>query len=200
MQRCAKPKLTSLHTDSSSSGFLSLPRPQMGVGLRGRWVIQFFLALLIGPVCFSQAQQELALDLNDSRNAAQQLEALSEQLDMQALRDFFEYDPRGRRDPFTIPEVDKPVDQLPSHGPLLPLQKYDLSALKLIGIIWDVNQPRAMIQESESKRIHTVGVNAKIGIRNGYIAVIREGEVVVVETIEQDGRLISTAQIMKLVQ
>ncbi len=139
-------------------------------------------------------------DLREQKNAAQQLEALAEQLDMQSLKDYFDYDPRGRKDPFTPPEIDREAEKLPSHGPLLALQKVDLASLRLIGIMWDVKRPRAMIQETSSKKIHVVGPNAKIGTRNGYIAVIREGEIVVVETLEQDGRLVSTAQILKLVR
>lgn len=126
-----------------------------------------------------------------------QLEALSEELFLQGLMDPFDYDPRGRKDPFAQPVPDRPVAEGAAHGPLLPLQKFDLFQLKLTGIIWDVKRPRAMISDP-SGRVHVVGPNTKIGIRNGYIAVIREGEIVVVETIEENGRLVSSAQIVKL--
>lgn len=124
-------------------------------------------------------------------------EALSEELFLQGLMDPFDYDPRGRKDPFAPPVLDRPVAPGISHGPLLPLQKFDITKLKLIGIIWDVKRPRAMISDPENK-VHIVGPNTKIGIRNGYIAVIREGEIVIVETMEENGRLVSSAQIVKL--
>jgi type IV pilus assembly protein PilP len=60
-----------------------------------------------------------------------------------------------------------------------------------------VKRPRAMINDPDGK-VHIVGPNTKIGLRNGYIAVIREGEIVVVETVEENGRLVSSAQIVKL--
>ncbi len=129
--------------------------------------------------------------------SAKQLEALTEELFLQGLMDPFDYDPRGRKDPFAQPVLDRPVAQGVSHGPMLPLQKFDLARLKLIGIIWDVKRPRAMISDPDGK-VHVVGPNTKIGIRNGYIAVIREGEIVVVETIEENERLVSSAQIVKL--
>lgn len=117
--------------------------------------------------------------------------------DLAGLKDSFDYDPRGRRDPFAQPVPDKPVAQGVEHGPTLPLQKYELSQLSLIGVIWDVRKPKAMLKDPAGAT-HIVGPNTKIGPRNGYIAVIREGEIVVVETIDREGRLISTAQVVKI--
>lgn len=130
-------------------------------------------------------------------NSKKSLEAIPEEVFLQGLMDPFDYEPRGRKDPFAQPVLDRPVSQGSPHGPLLPLQRFDVSKLKLIGIIWDVKRPRAMINDPENK-VHIVGPNTKIGIRNGYIAVIREGEIVIVETVEENGRLVSSAQIVKL--
>lgn len=116
----------------------------------------------------------------------------------QGIMDPFEYDQRGRRDPFVQPIPDKPVEQGNIHGPLLALQKFDLSQLALVGIIWDVKHPKAMIKDPTGAT-HVVGTNTKVGPHNGYIAVIREGEMVVVETQEQDGKLVSSAQVVKIV-
>lgn len=109
----------------------------------------------------------------------------------------FDYEVRGRRDPFASPSSDKPLSQGSFHGPTLPLQKFDLSQLSLVAIIWNVDAPKAMIKDPEGK-VYIVSPNAKIGMNNGYIASIREGEIVVVETTEQDGRLVSTAQVVKI--
>jgi type IV pilus assembly protein PilP len=115
----------------------------------------------------------------------------------QGIMDPFEYDQRGRRDPFVQPVPDKPVEQGNVHGPLLALQKFELSQLALVGIIWDVKRPKAMIKDPTGTT-HVVGTNTKVGPHNGYIAVIREGEMVVVETQEQDGKLVSSAQVVKI--
>lgn len=134
----------------------------------------------------------------DPKEATKQLETLSDELFLQGLMDAFDYKPRQRRDPFFPPILDQPVPMGARHGPLVGLQKFDLSSLRLIGIVWDVKRPRAMISDPLGK-VHVVGPNAKIGLRNGYIAVIREGEIVVVETMEGDaGRLTTTAQVVKL--
>lgn len=122
---------------------------------------------------------------------------IEEDLSFTTLMEAFEYNPRGRRDPFIQPIPDKPVEQGPVHGPLLPLQKFELTQLRLVGIIWDVRKPQAMIKDP-SGATHLVGTNTRIGPRNGYIAVIREGEIVVVETQEQEGRLVSSAQVVKI--
>jgi type IV pilus assembly protein PilP len=111
--------------------------------------------------------------------------------------DPFDYDSRGRRDPFAQPVADVPMAPGPVHGPLLPLQAFEVSQLRVVGILWNVRSPKAMVKDPEGK-LHIVETNTKVGPRNGYIAVIREGELVVVETIEQEGRLVSTAQVVKI--
>ena len=170
-----------------------------------RWM--FLLSLIGTTPAFAQdppaapaAAGDAAADGGaiDPKEATKQLETLSGELFLQGLMDAFDYKPRQRRDPFFPPVLDQPVPMGARHGPLVGLQKFDLSALKLIGIVWDVKRPRAMISDPLGK-VHVVGPNAKIGLRNGYIAVIREGEIVVVETMEGDaGRLTTTAQVVKL--
>lgn len=109
----------------------------------------------------------------------------------------FEYKPEGRKDPFSVPSVEKPLPPGSFHGPTLPLQKFRLDELALTGIIWDVVRPRAMLRDPTGK-IHVVGLNAKLGNQNGYVAVIREGEIVVIETFEEEGKLFSAARVVKL--
>lgn len=110
----------------------------------------------------------------------------------------FDYDPLGRKDPFQKPSIERPLAPGSFHGPVLPLQKFALSQLTLVGIIWDVSRPRAMFKDPDQK-VHVVGPNSKLGNQNGYIAVIREGEVVVIETFEEDGKLYSAPRIVKLI-
>lgn len=91
----------------------------------------------------------------------------------------FIYDAKNRRDPFQ-PYVDvRPIADNPLY--MTPLQRYELSDFKLVGIMWDVHDPKAMFVDPD-KQVHVVGRDESIGKKNGYIAVIREGEVVVVES------------------
>jgi type IV pilus assembly protein PilP len=111
--------------------------------------------------------------------------------------DPYDYETRGRRDPFGQPVPDKPLVKGPVHGPLLPLQKFEIGQLRLMAILWDVSRPQAMLKDPDGN-VFIVGPNSKVGPYNGYVAAIREGEIVVVETKEQDGRLVSTAQVVKI--
>lgn len=108
----------------------------------------------------------------------------------------FIYEAEGRRDPFKPPSEDTPTIGDVS-GPYLPLQRYDLRDLFLIGIIWGVKEPKAMFLDP-NKVVHILGKDDRIGRNNGYIAVIREGEVVVVETVEVRGELAYTTQVIKI--
>lgn len=108
----------------------------------------------------------------------------------------FNYMPQGKRDPF------QPIESLRFSGDLLgptfPLQKFDLDQLRLIGIIWNVRMPKAMILDPAGKG-YIVKLKERIGRNNGYIARIREGEIVVVESImDTDGRFKYTSKIIKL--
>lgn len=98
----------------------------------------------------------------------------------------FIYESKGRRDPFQ-PYVEfrqdkgTPTEATPSL-PLTELQKFDLEDLKLVAILWDNYNPKAMFLDPQ-KNVHYAGRDESIGKRNGYVATIREGEVVVVEQI-----------------
>jgi type IV pilus assembly protein PilP len=107
----------------------------------------------------------------------------------------FDYDPSGRRDPFALPERAGPVGG--QTGPILPLQRYDIDQLRLTGIIWDVLKPKAMVRDPAGQ-VHIISPNDKLGKNNGYVAVIREGEIVVVEPLQDEGRVVFSTKLMKL--
>jgi type IV pilus assembly protein PilP len=107
----------------------------------------------------------------------------------------YNYNPAGKRDPFTPFERSNNSTTM---GPIWPLQKYDLEQLKLVGVIWEVKTPKAMILDP-SGHGYVVTVNERIGRNNGYIARIREGEIVVVENIlGSDGKASYVTKLMKL--
>jgi type IV pilus assembly protein PilP len=107
----------------------------------------------------------------------------------------YNYTPAGKRDPFTPFERSTNTTTM---GPIWPLQKYDLEQLKLVGVIWEVKIPKAMILDP-SGHGYVVTVNERIGRNNGYIARIREGEIVVVENIlGSDGKATYVTKLMKL--
>ena len=108
----------------------------------------------------------------------------------------YNYAPEGKRDPFSPFEADRGGGA--SVGPVYPLQKFDMDQLRLVGIIWDVAQPKALIMDPTGHG-HVVKLNEKVGRNNGYIARIREGEIVVIEGFKgQDGKVTYQTRIMKL--
>jgi type IV pilus assembly protein PilP len=109
----------------------------------------------------------------------------------------FIYDIVNRRDPFQAFAEYVPVDDAGPQRPLSPAQRFDLEQLQLIGIMWDVKDPKAMFVDPE-KEILVLGRDESIGNRNGYIAAIREGEVVVVEAVRKRGDIIYRTRVLRM--
>jgi type IV pilus assembly protein PilP len=91
----------------------------------------------------------------------------------------YEYNPTGKRDPF------RPLSLLrnpnaPAMENLSPLQRYEIGQLKLVGIIYNVTPPRAMVEDSSGLGfILTPGT--PVGPNGGVVTAIEPRQVVVVE-------------------
>jgi len=107
----------------------------------------------------------------------------------------YTYDPSGRRDPFKpygqsqqtqAPVVSREDPEKPP-VPTDPLQIFDVSQFRLVGIVWQVRSPKAVVRDPVGK-MHMIYRDTKIGRNNGFVASIREGEVLVVEpTVGENG-------------
>ena len=111
----------------------------------------------------------------------------------------FIYDIVNRRDPFLpyaefVPAVGG--EDGPSR-PLSPAQRFPLEDLRLVGVMWDVKSPKAMFMDPDQE-VLTLGRDESIGNKNGYIAAIREGEVVVVEAIRKRGDIIYRTRVLRI--
>ncbi len=120
----------------------------------------------------------------------------------------FVYDPTGRRDPFKpyiyvpkkfnsnivqrTPErsVIPSLLQSPDQGPTETPESFDITQMTVAAILWDVGDPKAML-EGPTKKLFMVHKHTKVGRNSGYVAAIREGEVVVVE-VAPDGKTPTT--------
>jgi type IV pilus assembly protein PilP len=118
---------------------------------------------------------------------------------LQGIFEDYNYDPIGKRDPFlpyTAPQAVAecgPFQDCSSGG----LERFDLDQLKLVGIIWDVKTPKAMFLDPGNVT-HVVSEQEKVGRNNGYIAEIREGELVVIEKFYNLGRFTYQTRVLKL--
>ncbi len=124
----------------------------------------------------------------------------------------YAYDVEGRRDPF---QPFKFIDDVPSG--LFELQEnneeddeekkpeiskssilnYNLQQLNLKAILWDVKKPRVII-EDPTERQHILSINDKIGNGGGYIAAVREGEVVIIQKFKAKGKTLVYTKYMYL--
>lgn len=89
------------------------------------------------------------------------------------------YSSAGKRDPFQALPLKTQTKRRPREN-LSPLERYDLGALKLVGIIWDAKDPRAMVEDSAGLG-YVVKIGTPIGPNEGKIKEIKSSEVVIEE-------------------
>ena len=87
----------------------------------------------------------------------------------------------GLRDPF-LP-YNKPAPRNPVSRPrdnLSPLERFELGQLRVTGIIWDIPEPVAMVEDTAGFG-YIIRVGTPIGVNDGKVKTIRRSEVVVEE-------------------
>ena len=103
-------------------------------------------------------------------------------LDIQSSVAPFIYEYGTQKDPFEDPTIQ---EEIKTEGviviPKTPPEEYDLKEIRLKGIIWHTQTPKALFELPSSAGYYTLIKGDKIG-KNGVIFEIREDEVVVVET------------------
>ncbi len=85
----------------------------------------------------------------------------------------------GMRDPFRPLTLRTKVNSRPREN-LSPLERLDLSQLKLVGIVWDIKEPRAMVEDSAGLG-YVVKVGMPIGSNDGRVKAIHRNQIVVEE-------------------
>ena len=90
----------------------------------------------------------------------------------------YHYDPTNKIDPFkSYVRREVTLDSDESS----PLERFDLSQLTVMGIIWGVDEPRALIKDPTGKG-YIVKAGTPIGKNKGRILRIEDNKVVVKET------------------
>jgi len=95
-----------------------------------------------------------------------------------SAQDAYVYNPIGKRDPFRsfLASGERQSDDVP----VTPLQRYEIDQYTLVGIIWGVDRPRALVQDPEGVG-HVMEVGTYIGKNWGKVTRITSAEVVVTE-------------------
>ena len=88
------------------------------------------------------------------------------------------YDSAGRRDPFRPPRFSVPNQR--TGEPRTPLQRYDLGQLRLVAIIYNTTEPRAVVEDDEGLG-YIVRAGTPIGSNGGAVRTIERGRVVIQE-------------------
>lgn len=91
----------------------------------------------------------------------------------------YHYDPTDKTDPFKS-YIRRQVT-LENEDSSSPLERFDLSQLIVMGIIWGVDEPRALIKDPTGKG-YIVRTGTPIGKNKGRILRIEDNKVVVKET------------------
>lgn len=91
----------------------------------------------------------------------------------------YHYDPTDKTDPFRS-YIRRQVT-LESDATSSPLERFDLSQLTVMGIIWGVDEPRALVKDPTGKG-YIVRAGTPIGKNKGRILRIEDNKVVVKET------------------
>lgn len=104
------------------------------------------------------------------------------------------YEPAGRRDPFEPLIVDKApsgkdkavvgMSDLLGDEPLTPLQQYEISQFRLIGVIIGKGKPTAMVVAPDGKA-YVLKKGIKVGKNNGVVKEI-SASAVLIEELYQD--------------
>lgn len=102
------------------------------------------------------------------------------------------YNPKGKPDPFKPLIVEKPdlalkKVQKPEATGATPLERIDLDQLKLVAIVWNIPEPRAMVEDSTGKG-YILTKGTALGRNRGKVLRIAPEGVVIRERDETSGR------------
>lgn len=135
-----------------------------------------------------QAEQKQKEEQEAQQDAQEQAQAEEEAQQREPEYERPEYPGNTRRNPFLPnPEVMQPRQQVADGDlrPLEPLEQYALGALDLVAIISETAVPKAMFVDPEGFG-HVVKEGDRIGRNGGQITDIRDNEVEVRETTNED--------------
>ena len=118
----------------------------------------------------------------------------------------YNYDPKGKPDPFRPLIVEKTEAAAPKGRPSAqaaleagtPLERMDLGQLRLVALIWNILTPKAMVEDDTGKG-YILSVGTLIGKNRGNVTQINSSGVLVTERFEDStGKFKSRQVTLKL--
>ncbi|MFQ5850500.1 MAG: pilus assembly protein PilP [Candidatus Binatia bacterium] len=92
-----------------------------------------------------------------------------------------EVEAAGKRDPFRPFVSETPKVRRRPRENLSPLERYAITQLKLVAVIWDIEEPRAMVEDTSGLG-YIVKLGTPIGNNEGKVKAIRPNEIVIEES------------------
>jgi len=124
-----------------------------------------------------------------------------------ALMEKYVYDPKGKPDPFkplivekkeTASGKPKPSSMEAALESATPLERMDLGQLKLVAVVWNIPNPKGMVEDSTGKG-YILSVGTPIGKNKGKVTQINSSGIVVTERFEDStGKFKSRQVTLKL--
>jgi type IV pilus assembly protein PilP len=90
------------------------------------------------------------------------------------------YSSVGKRDPFRPLTMRSKASARPREN-LSPLERFELGQLKLVAIVWDIKEPRAMVEDASGLG-YVVKVGTPVGPNEGKVKAIKPTEVIIEES------------------
>ncbi len=113
-----------------------------------------------------------------------------------AEQEVYNYDPKGRRDPFMSLVV--VAKQRPRLRKANPVENYDVSEIRLSAIVWDKNRYYALITLPDGKS-YTITQGMTLGLYGGKVQSINRSSVLISEQIKDyRGQLKTKDTLLKL--
>lgn len=139
--------------------------------LRSRTRILLVAALLLGALPASAAEQD-AVEAPAAEGGAGASQGAEAPPPTPAAA------PKALRDPFRPFNLD--LQEAQNAEPKTPLEQYDLGSLTLVAVIWNVSDPKAMVEDAGGLG-YTIGVGTPIGRSGGIVKRIESDRVIIEE-------------------
>ncbi|OGP86601.1 MAG: hypothetical protein A2Z08_12200 [Deltaproteobacteria bacterium RBG_16_54_11] len=157
----------------------------------GKAYIIFILGIVIGlcaPACDQlplplgkKGKEQKATAKPPPQPAPQQATSSPSAAPTQEVEPDYVYDPTGKRDPFQpFIAAQTPIKPVGEDIPATPLQKYDLSQLKLVAIIVGTGEGSAMVEDSEGKG-YIIKKGVYVGTNFGKVKTVLKDRVIIEE-------------------
>jgi type IV pilus assembly protein PilP len=158
---------------------------------RGKIYVIFILGIVIGlcaaacdqlPIPLGKkGKEQKATAKPPPQPAPQQTTSSPSTAPTQEVERDYVYDPTGKRDPFQpFIAAQTPVKPVGEEIPVTPLQKYDLSQLKLVAIIVGTGEGSAMVEDSEGKG-YIIKKGVYVGTNFGKVKTVLKDRVIIEE-------------------